>query len=333
VVPGEESMRNIRILVVDDEASNRRLLRHILTPLGYEVVEAADGVEALAEVAKSIPDLILLDVMMPQRDGYDVCRELKTNPRTRLVPVVMLTGLDHRTDKIKAANLGADEFLTKPFDVTELTARVKSLVSLKHFTDEMENASQVLESVAMVVEGRDKYTGTHCKRLAEYATRVGRTLGLGEEDLRILRLGGVLHDLGKIAISDNILNKPGGLSSEEWRDMRRHPVVGAELCRSMRTLDKVLPLIRHHHEKLDGSGYPDGLSGKEIPVLVRIISVADVYDALATKRSYKNSLPREKCFEILREEATKGWWDRDIVETLVQTVGAEGRSEVGVPAP
>jgi putative two-component system response regulator len=326
-------MGNIRILVVDDEASNRRLLRQILTPLGYEVVEAADGVAALAQVARSIPDLILLDVMMPQRDGYDVCRELKTNPRTRLVPVVMLTGLDHRTDKIKAANLGADEFLTKPFDVAELTARVKSLVALKHFTDEMENASQVLESVAMVVEGRDRYTGTHCKRLAEYATQVGRMLGLGEEDLKILRLGGVLHDLGKIAISDSILNKPGGLSSEEWTEMRRHPVVGAELCRSMRTLDKVLPLIRHHHEKLDGSGYPDRLSGKDIPVLVRIISVADVYDALATKRSYKDSLSRGKCFEILRDEADKGWWDREIVETLVQTVGAEGRSEVGVPAP
>jgi putative two-component system response regulator len=299
----------LQILVVDDEATNRLLLRQILTPLGYQVVEAADGVAALAQVARSLPDLILLDVVMPEPNGYEVCRELKKDPRTRLVPVVMLTGLDQRADRIKASDLGADEFLTKPFDVTELTTRVRSLVALKQFTDELEHASHVLEGVALVVEGRDNYTGTHCKRLAEYASRVGRSLRLGEEDLKILRLGGVFHDLGKVAISDNILNKPGRLSPEEWTAMRRHPLVGAELCQSMRTMNKVLPLIRHHHEKLDGSGYPDGLSGKDISVLVRIISVVDVYDALATKRSYK--------------ESGKGWWDREIVETLIRMLGTE----------
>ena len=324
-------MGKVQILVVDDEATNRRLLRQILTPLGYDVVEAADGEAALAQVAIELPDLILLDVMMPLRSGYEVCRDLKSNPRTRLIPVVMLTGLDQKAEKLKAVELGAAEFLSKPFDIAELTTRVRSLIALKHFTDELEHASSVLESVALVVEGRDKNTGNHCKRLGEYAARVGGAIGLEDDDIKVLRLGGVLHDLGKIAVSDNILNKPGRLSPEEWTDMHRHPVVGAELCQSMRTLDKVLPLIRNHHEKLDGSGYPDGLSGNDIPALVRIISVVDVYDALATKRSYKEPLSRDKCFEVLREEAAKGWWDQEIVETLARVTSPTPPGDSGPP--
>ncbi|HEX7900293.1 MAG TPA: HD domain-containing phosphohydrolase [Planctomycetota bacterium] len=311
-------MRTTRILIVDDEVVNRTLLRGILAPLGYEIVEAADGEAALARVAEALPDLILLDVLMPRMNGYDVCKALKSDPRSRLVPIVLLTGLDKVDDKIKAADVGADEFLTKPFNVAELTTRVRSLLSLKFFTDELEHASTVLESVALVVEGRDHYTGNHCRRLAEYAQRVGRELKVSADDLRILQLGGVFHDLGKIAISDMVLNKPGKLSPEEWQLMRRHPLTGFELCQSMRTMGRVLPLIRNHHEKLDGSGYPDGLKGDEIPLLVRITSVVDVYDALATKRSYKDSLPQARCLEILREEAAKGWWDRDVVEALAR---------------
>ncbi len=309
-----------RVLVVDDEPTDRLLLRRILGRQGYEVAEAVDGREALAEVARRLPDLILLDVVMPVMDGYEVCRALKADPATRLIPVLMLTGLDPQTDKLKALDVGAAEFLTKPFDASELTARVRSLVTLKQYTDELEHASGVLEGIALVVEGRDRYTGTHCRRLAEYATRVGRALGLGEGELQLLRLGGVLHDLGKIAVSDSILNKQGPLTPEEWTVMRRHPTTGVDLCGSMRTLGKVLPLIRHHHEKLDGSGYPDGLSRSEIPLLVRIVSVVDVYDALATKRSYKEILPPERCLGILREEAVRGWWDRDVVETLAKVL-------------
>lgn len=309
-----------RLLVVDDEIVNRTLLKTVLTPLGYEVVEAEDGEAALARVSEKAPDLLLLDVLMPRMNGYDVCKALKSQPSTRLIPIILLTGLDQVDDKIRAADLGADEFLTKPFNVAELTTRVRSLLSLKFFTDELEHASNVLESVALVVEGRDHYTGNHCKRLAEYADRVGVALGVSEEERRLLKLGGVFHDLGKIAISDNVLNKPGKLTPEEWTTMRQHPVTGFDLCRSMRTLGGVLPLIRNHHEKLDGSGYPDGLKGEEIPLLVRIVSVVDVYDALATKRAYKDSLPREKCLSILREESAKGWWDRDVVEALAKIV-------------
>ena len=305
-----------RILVVDDEEANRNLLREILRPLGYQVREAADGDEALAAVAESTPDLILLDLMMPRLNGYEVCRELKSDPRTRLVPIIILTTLEQLQDKIKAIDLGADDFLNKPFHTVELTARVRSLLSLKHFTDEFELASKVLRSIALVVEGRDRYTGDHCKRLGEYAVRIGKTLGLDQEDLETLWLGGIFHDLGKIAVSDSVLNKPAPLTLEEFGVMKTHPAVGADLCGAMRTMERVIPLIRHHHEKLDGSGYPDGLAGKEIPLLVRIITAVDVYDALATARPYRKALPHETCMTILREEAARGWWDRDIVEKL-----------------
>ncbi|HEV8701037.1 MAG TPA: HD domain-containing phosphohydrolase [Candidatus Polarisedimenticolia bacterium] len=309
-------MSSERILVVDDEPENRRLLRELLDPLGYQVEEAGDGEEALASIADHVPDLVLLDLVMPRRDGYDVCRELKNDPRTRLVPVIVLTTLDLLPDKIKAIELGADDFLNKPFDTVELTTRVRSLLSLKHFTDEFEHASNVLKSIALVVEGRDRYTGDHCKRLGQYAVRIGKTLGLGQEDLETLWLGGIFHDLGKIAVSDSVLNKPAPLTPEELTVMRTHPVVGANLCKAMRTMERVLPLIRHHHEKLDGSGYPDHLAGKEIPLLVRIITAVDVYDALATARPYRKALPHETVMTIMREEVAKGWWDREIVDML-----------------
>jgi len=309
-------VQGARILVVDDQEANRQVVRDVLEPLGYHIAEASDGEDALEAVAREVPDLILCDVVMPRRDGYSVCQALKGDPKTRLVPIVMLTSLDQLPDKVRAVELGADDYLTKPFNVVELTTRVRSLLSLKHFTDEFEHASRVLESIALVVESRDRYTGDHCKRLGRYGTLVGRAMGVRDEDLRSLYLAGIFHDLGKIAVSDVVLNKPGRLTPDELVIMRSHPVVGADLCRTMRTMERVVPLIRHHHERLDGSGYPDGLKGKDIPLVVRILSVVDVYDALATDRPYRGALPHAKCMEIMREETRRGWWDADVLETL-----------------
>lgn len=308
----------VRILVVDDEAQNRRFMRRILEPLGYEVVEASDGDEALAAVARDAPDIVLLDIQMPRRDGYSVCKAIKSDPRTRLVPVVIVTSLDQIPDKVKAVELGADDYLAKPVNITELTTRVRSLATLKQFTDELEHSSRVFEGIARVAERRDAYTHNHGKRIGEYAMEIGRALGLGDADLGTLRLAGVFHDLGKIAVPDGILHKPARLTVEEFGTMKSHPTVGADLLRPMRTMEKVLPLIRHHHEKLDGSGYPDGWRGKEIPLPVRILSVVDVYDALNTKRPYKEAIPRARCLEIMREEAARGWWDRDVLETFAR---------------
>jgi putative two-component system response regulator len=315
-------MIKARILIVDDEAPNRGLVRKVLEPMGYEIAEAADGEEAVAEVSARPPDLVLLDLIMPKMDGYSVLRAIKSDPRTRLIPVVMLTSHDQLVEKIRAVQIGVDDYLVKPFNIHELTARVKSLVSLKQFTDELEHASRVVESFAVCVESRDRYTGNHCKRLGAYGARVGQALKLGDEDLRTLHLGGVLHDIGKIAISDLILNKPGRLTPEEFVQMKSHSAVGSDLLRPMRTLERVYPLVRHHHEKLDGSGYPDGLRGAEIPLLVRITSVVDVFDALHTRRSYKEAFPIDRCLGILREEAGKGWWDRDVVEALAAVLAA-----------
>jgi putative two-component system response regulator len=251
-------------------------------------------------------------------DGYSVCRALKSDPRTRLVPVVVVTSLDQIPDKVRAVELGADDYLAKPVNITELTTRVRSLVTLKHFTDELEHSSRVFEGIALVVERRDAYTHHHGKRIGDYATHVGRALGLGEPDLGTLRLAGIFHDLGKIAVPDGILHKPAGLTTEESGLMRLHPTIGADLVRPMKTMDRVLPLIRHHHEKLDGSGYPDGWRGSEIPLLVRILSIVDVYDALNTRRPYKDAIPRPRCLEIMRDESARGWWDRDVLETFAK---------------
>ena len=319
-------MSRARVLIVDDEAPNRGLVRKVLEPMGYVVTEAGDGQEAVAEIAARPPDLVLLDLVMPKLDGYGVLRAIKSDPRTRLIPVVMLTSHDQLVEKIRAVQIGVDDYLVKPFNITELSARVKSLVNLKQFTDELEHASKVVESFAVCVESRDRYTGNHCKRLGAYGARVGQALGLGDEDLKTLHLGGVLHDIGKIAISDLILNKPGRLTPEEFTQMKSHSSVGSDLLRPMRTLERVFPLVRHHHEKLDGSGYPDGIGGAEIPLLVRITSVVDVFDALHTRRSYKEAFPVEKCLDILREEAGKGWWDRDVVQAL-STVLSKGPVE------
>src|SRR5687767_12274774 len=227
-------MQNARILVVDDERQNRVLLKKILTPMGFQVREATNGEEALAQVAAELPDIILLDVVMPKLDGYAVCQKLKTDPRTRLIPIIMLTSLNQLPDKLKGVELGVDDFLIKPFNVAELTTRVRSLLALKLYTDELEHAENVLESIALTVAGRDAYTSGHCIRVGQYAAAVGKLFGLGEEDLKMLRLAGTFHDLGKIAIPDSILRKPGPLSAEERTEMMTHAASGADLVQPMR---------------------------------------------------------------------------------------------------
>ena len=317
-----------RILVVDDVPENVALIRAHLTMNGYDVFEANNGEEALQQVAGQRPDLILLDVMMPLLDGYEVCRRLKRDPATILIPIVIVTALSDQEDRLRGIEVGADDFLTKPFDRTELLARVRSLLRVKRYTDELDHAETVIGSLALGVEAKDPYTEGHCTRLADYSVRVGENLGLGEGLLKALRQGGVLHDVGKVGIPDAILNKPGKLTDEEIRVVRTHPVIGERICAPLRSLKGVLPIIRHHHERFDGSGYPDGLRGEEIPLVARVMSVVDVYDALRTQRPYKPAMSIPEALRILREETAMGWWDPQIVGTLSQMVHAEedGRS-------
>lgn len=307
-----------QILVVDDDTRNVKLLGDLLSTLGYGVAKAFQGQEALQKVAAHPPDLILLDVMMPKMDGYEVCRRLKGDEKTRLIPIVMLTALRDLEDRIKGIEAGADDFLTKPFNQSELKARVKSLIKLKQFTDELENAETVIVSLALAVEARDPYTEGHCDRISHYSVTLGQSIGLPEEYLKALRRGGILHDIGKIVIPDHILLKPARLTPEEWKIMREHSVVGERICKPLRSLGLVLPIIRHHHEKWNGTGYPDGLKGEEIPITARILQVADVYDALMTERPYRAALPKNEALRILEEETDRGWWDRELVKRFIK---------------
>jgi len=312
------SRRTPLILVVDDNLLNAQLLRELLIGRGYRVVALQTAEDAEAEIRRELPDLILLDVIMPGKSGYELCRELKEDSKTRLIPIVMITGLSDRQDRIAGIEAGADDFLIKPINPEELFARVKSLLKLKEFTDELETAESVLCTLGLSVEARDPYTGDHCKRLAQNAADVGRHLGLDEDCIVALQRGGYLHDLGKIKVPDDILKKGKYLTPAEWEIMKQHPVWGEEICRPLKSLRLVLPIIRHHHEHSDGSGYPDGLRQGEIPLLPRILQVADIYDALRTERPYKPALTHERSALTMRDEAKAGLWDQELVAEFFQ---------------
>lgn len=302
-----------RVLVVDDNPDTALLMQELLTQRGYEVITAPNAAQAEAEIHNVPPDLILSDVVMPGKSGYELCRELKENPATRLVPFVLITGLSDRDDRVRGIEAGADDFLNKPIFPEELFARVKSLIKLKEFTDELETAESVLCTLGLSVESRDPYTEGHCERLAENASALGRHLGLADESIVALRRGGFLHDLGKIAIPDEILKKGSNLTATEWEIMKQHPLVGENICQPLKSLRLVLPIIRNHHEHSDGSGYPDGLRKQDIPLLARILQVADVYDALRTVRPYKAALGHEQAAITMQQEAKAGLWDEGLV--------------------
>lgn len=305
--------RKQSILVVDDNPVNAALLKELLASRGYQTIAVQDAAAAEVEIRRDAPDLILLDVVMPGKTGYELCRELKEDSKTRLIPIVMITGLSAREDRLKGIEAGADDFLTKPISPEELFARVSSLLKLKEFTDELETADSVLCTLGRSVEARDPYTEGHCERLARDATDLGRFLGVAEECIVALGRGGYLHDLGKIAVPDEILKKGSDLTPAEWAIMKQHPVTGETICRPLKSLRLVLPIIRHHHEHSDGSGYPDGLRENEIPLLPRILQVVDIYDALRTARPYKPALGHEQAAVTMRAEARSGLWDQELV--------------------
>jgi putative two-component system response regulator len=308
------------VLVVEDDEPNRRLLVRLLSGQGYKVREASDGEAAIAAIERHPPDMILLDVRLPGMDGFEVCRRVKQAAATRLIPVVLVTGMGAREHRIAGINAGADDFLTKPFDIEELHARSASLLRLKRYTDELDSAESVILSLALTVEARDAYTEGHCQRLARYATALGRALELNDDDLAALHRGAYLHDVGKIAVPDSILQKPGRLTDAEYALMKQHTTIGERLCGTLRSLALVRPIVRHHHEKRDGSGYPDGLRGDEVPLLAEIVAIVDTYDAVTTTRPYRAALPMEHGFAELRRDAAAGFRRRDLVEAFIEVM-------------
>ena len=321
-----------KVLVVDDDRTNVEVLRRLLVRDGYRVASVSNG-ELAVDVAKvERPDVVLMDINMPGIDGFEACRRLKQNPATRLLPVILISGVMAPADRIQGIEAGADDFLWKPYALDELRARIRSLTQMKRHTDELESAESVILSLALILEARDPATKGHCERLARYAVKLGEQLGLGEDELKALHRGGYVHDIGKVGVADTILLKTGALNEAETLEMRQHTVLGEKLCGNLRSLGAVRGIVRHHHERPDGSGYPDGLRGDEIPLLASVIGVVDAYDAMTTARPYKRAFTREEACRELRNEAARGWKHKDIVEAFVDLL-LSGRLAEIEPGP
>jgi putative two-component system response regulator len=307
------------VLAVDDGAANRELIAAYLSGIDCEIRLAEDGRTALDIIETDPPDLVLLDVQMPGMDGYDVCRRIKAMPRGRLLPVVMITALNHSNDRVAALEAGADDFMSKPVERAELAARVRSALRLKALYNTLDSAEQVIFSLAAAVEAKDAFTERHTQRVGESARYLGRRIGLPEYALDSLYRGGIIHDIGKIGVPDAILLKPGPLNEVETARMREHVAIGEAIVRPLQSAASLLPIIRHHHERYDGRGYPEGLRGRQIPRLARIVSLCDAFDALVNDRPYRARLTTEEAVLVLRAGAGSQW-DPEMVDILTNEV-------------
>ena len=310
-----------RVLIVDDDRRNVKLLEGYLLPERYDVVKAYSGEEALTLLGNSEVDLMLLDIMMPGLDGYEVCKRVKARESTRFIPVILITALDDLQAKVRGIEAGADDFLSKPANREELLARTRSLIRNRELNRNLVSVENALFSLASAVEAKDNYTLGHTQRVANLAVALGKRLRLSDKEIFALRLGGILHDVGKIGIAEEILNKPGKLEPHEWEVMKSHPEIGYRICLPLKSnLGIALDVIRHHHEKLDGSSYPDALKGDEISLAARIMCVVDIYDALVTERPYRKAMSMEKAIGILQEEVGQQKLDSRVVNELIDLV-------------
>jgi putative two-component system response regulator len=314
----EDANQAPTILVVDGLEMNRHLLKAMLKGASYRILEADRPSAALAILEREKVDLVVVDLVMPETSGPDFCRRLKSDRNTHLIPILMTTSVQGDENEVAGIESGADEFLLKPLRPTLVRTRIRAMLRNKALVDSLEEAETILFALAQTVERRDKYTGLHCERLASYSIALGRALGLSRHEQQALHRGGYLHDIGKIGIPDAILFKRGRLTEPEWETMRLHTLRGEEMCRPMKTLAPVLPIIRSHHERWDGSGYPDGLRGEQIHLLARVLQIADIYDALTTARPYKPVYSHEHAIGIMLEEARRGWRDPELVPLFAE---------------
>jgi putative two-component system response regulator len=303
-----------RVLVVDDDAQVRGVLSRLLRILGHSVEEASSAEEAVARIAERVPDLILLDIQLPGKSGQALLEELRSDSRLQWTPVVMITGAATPERKLRAIEAGATDFLSKPISHAELAARVRSLLELKYATDALESAEETLVVLAEMIDARDPYTSGHSARVSLYGSVLAERVGLEDRDVAAVRRGGLFHDIGKIGVRDQVLSKPGSLNAAEYAEVREHPRKGRDLLRRIQTLGPALDVVYHHHERMDGSGYPDGLRGEAIPIIARIATIADVFDALKTARIYRGTLSRVEALEIMVSEVRKGWWDGRLLD-------------------
>ena len=307
-----------RILVIDDNVTNVELLEAYLCAADYEVLTANNGHAGLEMAIKEDPDLLLLDIMMPGLDGYQVCTQLKNNEKTRFIPIIMITALTEIEDKIKGLNAGADDFLSKPFNKHELMARVRSLLRIKSLHDDLDSSEDIILTLALALEAKDPYTKGHSERVATLATNLAKNIGLSDRVQDRIHKAGILHDIGKIGVSGKVLSKKGALQSNEYEDVIAHPSMGATICQPLKSLSDIIPMIKHHHERYDGNGKPDGLAGNEIPLGARIISIADAYDAMTSTRPYRKAMAKKVALRIFEKEINNGQWDQELVTHFIK---------------
>jgi len=316
-LPLDFEQRPIRVVAVDDSPTALTIAEAACTNAGFEFYATTDPLRADVLVRAFEPDVILLDVQMPELDGFEICAHLKAQPETQLIPVVLVTALDSRDDKLMGLDAGCDDFMSKPVDLVELVARVESLARMRRLTENLDDATRVLESLAKSVEAKDGITGTHCDRLVAAGELFGRFLKLSVREIAALKRSGVLHDIGKIGVPDAVLLKPGKLDEDEWRIMKLHPTVGADLISPLRTMAEVVPVVRHHHERWDGRGYPDGLAGEDIPKLARVFQLPDAFDALVSPRPYKPAMTIDSAKRELSEMGAAGSWDPSLLDAFL----------------
>lgn len=312
---------NASILIVIADAGERESWKQLLTDQGYQTVAISTGERVPDLCAHLQPDLVLMQAGLPDVPGLEVCRRLKQDPRNRLTPVILMA--DPASDRNNDPSLqgaGADDVWQPRPSRWEALTRVQSLLQLKTYIDEQ--AEAVVVSLARTIEARDTYTHGHCDRIAAAAVRLAHRVGLSEEQADSLRLAGIIHDVGKVAIPDAVLWKPGPLTAEETLIVHRHPIEGERICAPLKSLRRVLPLIRHHHERLDGSGYPDGLRGDAIPLAARVLQVVDIYDALTTDRPYREAYSQSQALATMYSEAEQGLLDSELVRIFAPVAAA-----------
>jgi len=305
-----------QILIVDDSREAGMIQADLLRLSGYGVELVADGRAALQAVDIHQPDLIILDVQLPGIDGYAVCDELKRNPTTWQIPIIMVTVEGQLNSRLQGIEAGADDYLQKPADQQELEARIRVLLRNKRRNDQLEPAEAVIFALARAVEAKDSYTEGHLQRLALYAVAIGERLGLVGDDITALRHGALLHDVGKVGVDELIIRKGGPLTPAEYRVMQQHTLIGERIVQPLRMGAVVGPIVRYHHERWDGRGYPDGLARESIPLCARIVAVADAFDAMTTLRPYNRVLSDDEAAERLRAGAG-AYWDPTVVAVFL----------------
>ncbi|NQU25412.1 MAG: response regulator [Candidatus Nealsonbacteria bacterium] len=323
----EEPTSVTRVLVAESNSTIRKILRHAFTAQGWQMLEAEDGLQALEMAhAQPAPHAIILDINLAEMNGYEVCRTLKADDHLQLIPVVITTSLDNSEEKTLALDAGADDLLSKPIHRAELAVRLRSLLRIHRFNQELIGAESVAMALARAVAAKDGYAQSHLEKVATYAVGLGKAMGLDPTELKVLRYGAILHNVGKIAIPDAVLEKTGPLSPRESAMFQQHPRVGCDICAPLKPLKPVLSIIRHHKEHWDGTGYPDGLRGDEIPLGAQIVGIVDTYTALISDRPYRKAVSHEEAMRCLRQRADDGWHSPDIIERFFEHLQSEGRS-------